>query len=104
MRKTALLICFFAIVCFFSNCTNESNNRRVLVFALTKGYHHESIPYGIAAIKKLGEQNHFEVDTTTDASMFNDKDLKQYRAVIFLSTTGNILNSDEQVAFQRYIE
>ncbi len=57
-----------------------------------------------AAIKKLGEQNHFEVDTTTDASMFNDKDLKQYRAVIFLSTTGNILNSDEQVAFQRYIE
>ncbi|HXL55441.1 MAG TPA: ThuA domain-containing protein, partial [Chitinophagaceae bacterium] len=104
MRKIALLICFFAIVCFFSNCTNESNNHRVLVFALTKGYHHESIPYGIAAIKKLGEQNHFEVDTTTDASMFNDKDLKQYRAVIFLSTTGNILNSDEQVAFQRYIE
>ena len=104
MRKIALFIFFFALIFFFSNCRTESNDRRVLVFTLTKGYHHESIPAGIAAIKKIGEEQHFNVDTTTDASVFNDDDLKQYKAIIFLSTTGNILNSDQQVALQRYME
>ena len=104
MRKVALLMYVFVTVCFFSNCRNESNDRRVLVFTLTKGYHHESIPDGVAAIRKLGEQNNFKVDTTADATDINDDNLKKYRAVVFLSTTGNILNSDEQVALERYIE
>src|SRR4029079_12979096 len=70
----------------------------------TKGFHHESISAGIAAIKKIGEENNFSVDVDSTADDFNDDDLKNYRAVIFLSTTGNILNSDEQLALQHYIE
>ncbi len=103
MRTIACILCLLSIMAFAA-CTNDFNSRKVLLFVKTKGYHHESIPAGIAAIKKLGDEQHFGVDTTTDASVFTDDDLKAYKAVIFLSTTGNILNADQQVALQRYMQ
>ena len=104
MRKIACCIGLLLVVFYFSACHTGTSSPKVLLFVKTKGYHHESITAGIAAIEQLGKENNFGVDTTTDASLFTDDNLKQYRAVVFLSTTGNILNSDEQVAFQRYIE
>jgi len=77
---------------------------RVLVFAKTAGFYHTSIPSGMAAIQKLGGENNFLVDTTRDARYFTNDSLKNYSAVIFLSTTMNVLNADQQVAFQRYIQ
>lgn len=77
---------------------------KVLVFSKTAGYHHNSIAVGNIAIQKLGTENNFEVDTTTDADKFNFKNLKQYKAVIFLSTTGDVLNETQQAAFEKYIQ
>ncbi|WP_449435660.1 ThuA domain-containing protein [Pedobacter steynii] len=77
---------------------------RVLVFSKTKGFYHTSIPAGIAAIQKLGKENNFIVDTTKNSAYFVQDSLKNYSAVIFLSTTMNVLNADEQVAFERYIQ
>jgi cytochrome c len=82
----------------------SSNTPRVLVFTKTKGFHHESIPAGIAAVQKLGKDHGFSVDTTTDATYFKESTLKKYKAVIFLNTTGNVLNGDEQVQLERYIQ
>ncbi|MDR7304182.1 ThuA domain-containing protein [Haloactinomyces albus] len=76
----------------------------VLVFSKTAGYRHASIPDGIAAIKELGAQHHFGVDATEDAGAFTDENLEQYEAVIWLSTTGNVLNEAQQAAFERYIK
>jgi cytochrome c len=92
-----------------SAANNESDTptmmpAKVLVFSKTKGFYHSSIPAGVAAIMKLGAENNFQVDTTRDANYFVDDSLKHYKTVIFLSTTGNILNADQQVAFERYIE
>ncbi|RYF79671.1 MAG: ThuA domain-containing protein, partial [Chitinophagaceae bacterium] len=77
--------------------------KKVLVFSKTMRYHHESIPAGIAAIEKLGKENGFMVDTSTNSSSFNTSNLKQYKAVIFLSTTGNVLDTIQKVAFQNFI-
>ncbi|UFH54163.1 ThuA domain-containing protein [Spirosoma sp. KNUC1025] len=77
---------------------------RVLVFSRTKGYRHASIPVGKLAIMKLGKENGFAVDTTEDASKFNEANLKQYGAVIWLSTTGNVLDDAQQAAFERYVQ
>lgn len=77
---------------------------RVLVFTRTKGFYHQSIPTGAAAIVKLGKENNFQADTTADANYFVEDSLKHYAAVIFLNTTGNVLNGDQQVAFERYIQ
>jgi glucose/arabinose dehydrogenase len=46
----------------------------------------------------------FHVDTTRDASWFTDENLKQYAAVVFLSTTGNVLDHRQEAAFERYIQ
>ncbi|HEX5149844.1 MAG TPA: ThuA domain-containing protein [Parafilimonas sp.] len=104
MRNLTSCISLLLVINLFNSCSSDSNSRKVLLFTKTKGYHHESIPAGIAAIEKLGKENNFSIDVDSSSNMFNDNDLKKYKAVIFLSTTGNILNSDEQVALQRYIE
>jgi type 1 glutamine amidotransferase len=77
---------------------------KVLVFSKTAGYRHASIPYGIAAIRQMGAANQFTVDATEDSSQFNDGTLSAYRGVVFLCTTGQVLNQDQMAAFQRYIE
>jgi len=77
---------------------------KVLIFSKTAGYHHNSIATGIIAIQKLGAENKFEVDTTTDAKKFTIEYLKQFKAVIFLSPTGDALNETQQLAFESYIK
>ncbi|MEW9551956.1 ThuA domain-containing protein [Nonomuraea sp. NPDC050783] len=78
---------------------------RVLVFSRTTGFRHDSIPEGIAAVQKLGQENGFAVDTTEDGALFTDQNLARYQAVIFMSTTGDPLGTqDQKDAFQRYIE
>jgi type 1 glutamine amidotransferase len=76
---------------------------KVLVFSKTAGFHHASIAVGIPAIIKLGRENNFDVDTTTNSAKFTAANLKQYAAVIFLSTTGDVLNDEQQKAFEQYI-
>src|ERR1041384_4782797 len=76
---------------------------KVLVFSATAGFRHPSITNGIAAIQALGATNNFTVDATEDATWFTDANLAQYKAVIFLCTTGDILDPNQQAAFERYI-
>jgi cytochrome c len=82
----------------------ESRPPRILVFTKTKGWYHTSIPSGIAALQQLGKTQGFLVDTTKNAAYFVDDSLKKYSAVVFLSTTMNVLDADQQVAFERYIQ
>ncbi|MDH6181903.1 cytochrome c [Microbacteriaceae bacterium SG_E_30_P1] len=77
---------------------------KALVFSKTAGFRHGSIPSGIAAIEQLGIDNNFEVDATEDAADFTEENLAQYDVVIWLSTTGDVLNDDQQAAFEDYIE
>jgi cytochrome c len=75
----------------------------VLVFSKTAGFRHDSIPAGIAAIQQLGTQNNFTVEATEDAAQFNDANLARFKAVIWLSTTADVLDANQQAAFERYI-
>ena len=61
---------------------------RVLVFSRTTGFRHDSIPDGIAAIRRLGNEHGFAVDATEDASVFADETLAPYSAVVFLIDDG----------------
>ncbi|WP_329082608.1 ThuA domain-containing protein [Streptosporangium sp. NBC_01469] len=75
----------------------------VLVFSKTAGFRHDSIPTGIQAIRDLGTANGFTVTATEDANAFNASNLATYEAVVFLSTTGDVLNATQQTAFQNYV-
>ncbi len=89
------------LVLFFS-CKQESP--RVLVFSKTKGYRHESITAGKAALQKLGAEKGFAVDTTEMAEDFTEENLKKYQAVVFLSTTMDVLDDAQQNVFKRFIQ
>ncbi|MFI6333932.1 ThuA domain-containing protein [Streptomyces sp. NPDC050535] len=77
---------------------------RVLVFSKTAGFRHDSIPEGITALRELGTAGGFTVDATENARAFTNGNLARYDAVVFLSTTGDVLNAPQQKAFERYIK
>ena len=82
----------------------EAQPLHILVFSKTEGYHHVSIDAGKAAFTKMAADKGFTVDFTDDATKFNTPNLKQYNAVVFLSTTGDVLNDMQQQEFERYIQ
>lgn len=83
---------------------SQSISKRVLIFSKTLKYHHESIPDAIIAIRKLGELHHFTVDTTTNSALFTSQILKKYKAIIFLSTSGNLLDTLQKISLKNFIE
>lgn len=78
--------------------------KNVLIFTKTAGFRHDSIETGVAAIQELGRNNNFEVEHTEDASKFTASFLAQFDLVIFLNTTGDILNEAQQANFENFIK
>jgi type 1 glutamine amidotransferase len=74
-----------------------------LVFSKTEGFRHDSIPAGVGAIRALGAQRGFSVDATENAGAFTDASLANYKVVVFLSTTGDVLDEAQQTAFERFV-
>ena len=103
MNKIIRFVCLVCVALAVVSFAIGKKAPRVLIFSRTKGFHHASIPVGIAAVQKIGSENNFIVDTTTDASYFTRKHLKKYAVVIFLNTTGDVLNDEQQKAFQKYM-
>jgi len=102
MKATISLYCIAIALVFFSFTPKPLP--KVLVFCKTAGYYHQSIPAGVKAIRQIAAANKFEVDTTNDASFFTNENLKQYAALIFLNTTGDLFDTIQKQAFQKYIQ
>ena len=75
----------------------------ILVFSKTTGFRHDSIPAGVSAVRQLGSARGFSVEATEDANAFTDDSLGKHKAVVFLSTTGDVLNAGQEAAFERFI-
>ena len=102
MRRLVRLALTIAFFC--GALAAQGQQPRVLVFSKTAGFRHSSIGVGIAAVKKLGQENGFGVDATEDAGAFTAKNLSRYNAVVFLNTTGDVLDASQQDVFERYIQ
>jgi len=79
---------------------------RVLVFSETAGFRHGSITPANNLIADLAEENGFEAVFTEDSSVFapaNADELALFDAVVFNSTTGDVLTAEEQTTFEEYI-
>ncbi len=97
-----LIACPFLLTCAPTFAGNGPFN--VLVFSKTSGFRHSSISDGITLIQSLGAANNFSVVTTEDANDFTLANLSQYAVVVWLSTTGDVLNDTQQAAFEAYIQ
>ena len=75
-----------------------------LIFSKTAAFRHtECVPQGTVAIAQMAAKRGFEVDATENADAFTDANLADYDVVIFLCTTGDVLDDAQQAAFERYI-
>lgn len=86
-----------------ANCV-AGTGKAILVFSKTNGYRHASIEAGVKAIKEAGQRRGWEVVATENGAYFHEICLKSYRAVVFLSPTGDFLTDEQQRAFEQYIE
>ncbi|MEO6760646.1 MAG: ThuA domain-containing protein, partial [Saprospiraceae bacterium] len=86
------------------SCDNTDIPARILVFSKTAGYRHDCIPTGITALRKLCQEHGVAMDTTEDSADFNEKNLKRYTTIVFFCTTGDVLNPEQETAFERYIQ
>ncbi len=75
----------------------------VLVFTKTAGERLASIDKGVNAIRTLGNNNDFKVDVTQASTAFSAENLASYQAVVFLNTTGDLLNTAQKAAFENYV-
>ncbi len=102
-----ILSTFIGLALLFNFHASANENKKVskvLVFSLTKSYRHKSIKDGIIAIRKLGEANNFEVDTSENVTSFTKENLGKYRTLIFLNPTGsNVFNDEQKQALKDYI-
>jgi type 1 glutamine amidotransferase len=76
---------------------------RLLVFSRAEGFAHDSRAAGIEAIRELGARNGFVVEATESTAPFTSRGLSRYAAVVFLSTTGDVLGPSEQRALRSYV-
>ncbi|MFB9808668.1 ThuA domain-containing protein [Haladaptatus pallidirubidus] len=86
----------------------------ILVFSATAGYRHGNIEYGIQQLQGLKDRIVAETDADSvtidtipqDASAFpsNASELEQYDTIIWFNTTGDVINVDQQAAFEKYIQ
>ncbi len=93
---------FITIVSFLSFFYSYSQNN-ILIFSKTAAFRHESIPVGKEALIKICKLNNISVDTSENADIFTEAKLKKYKAVVFLSTSGDILNPQQQQVFEKFI-
>ena len=77
---------------------------RVLLFTKSLDYQHLSVPSGVQMFKELSQDNHFALTWTEQSDFFDDQEqLNSMDAIVFMNTSGDILNDDQRRALQDYI-
>lgn len=100
MRVSLFLLASLAIL-----APTVSARQKILIYSRTAGFRHDSIETAIAAIEELGRGHSFKTVATEDQSKFNDYDwLDQFDALVFLSTSGQVLDPKGTSNMRKYIE
>lgn len=73
---------------------------RLLVYTRTTGFRHDSIPVGVSALRGMAG---YSVDATEDPAVFRGRTLRGYAAIVFLSTSGEVLDDAGRTALIEYM-
>ncbi|GGY77185.1 hypothetical protein GCM10011613_22120 [Cellvibrio zantedeschiae] len=99
LSKFSLCACLLMV-----SLSSYAEQFNVLLFTMTQGFHHQSQLEGVAAMRQLADKHFFKVDWQEDPAVFNDKNLEKFQVIVFLSTTGDILNPEQKAAMERFIK
>lgn len=101
LRRTALI----ALTCFLFPAMASAAQFRALLITKTNGWHHDSIADAVVAMQGLSKLHDFELVWTENMGLvMHDESLATFDVVIFMLTTGDILNEEQRGAFQRFIQ
>jgi type 1 glutamine amidotransferase len=78
--------------------------KRILVFTKTTGFRHASIPDGIRMFTQITDSLGIIMIHTEDNNYFHPDTLKKIDGVLFLCTSGNILEPTQKQAFETYMD
>lgn len=105
MKISKLLITLLIIQAFVCNTTFAQQKQfKALMVTTTKGWHHESLHAGVLAIQKLAEANFYDVVLMENPGSITDKNLEQFKLIIFLNTTGDVFDTAQQKVMERFIQ
>lgn len=76
---------------------------RLLVFTRARGWRHDSIDVAVDTVRDLAAAEQLAIVHSEDATQFNDATLRGFRAVVFANTTHDVLDEDQQRAFERFV-
>lgn len=78
--------------------------RTMLVFNLSKGFGHSSIPYWAKALDIMAEKTGaFTVEHSEDMAVFTTESLSRFDAVCFNNTTKLVFDEDQKAALMEFI-
>lgn len=111
MKFISFLFSCLLLGTIITNCSSKSskaqyqeNSDSILIFTKTEGYRHESISDGVKAVKEIASENELATVHSEDSDYLQPDSLANFDLIIFLNTTGDILNNQQQEAFQQFIK
>jgi uncharacterized protein len=75
----------------------------LLIFSKTADYRHDNIPAATLALSRLAHELGHHAEVTEDARCFSAQSLKAYTAVVWLNTSGDILEAAQRDAFATFV-
>ena len=106
MTHIRLLLILYIISIIVLSCQpgEMPKGQDIIVFSKTTEFRHKSIAAGKEALRKIAERNHWKVTFSENARIFNPESLEGVKVVVFLNTTGNILNATQEQHFEEFIQ
>ncbi|QYK48251.1 MAG: ThuA domain-containing protein [Phycisphaeraceae bacterium] len=101
-RVRSMLLCVLAILGIGSPVIAAPPSG-MLIFSRTAGFRHDSIAVGAESLIRIGREMGLEVDWSQESEVFTDEQLSRYGVIVFLSTTGDVLNDEQQGAMERFV-
>lgn len=76
----------------------------VLLFTKTAGYHHASIADAVPALQTRCGELGWPVQHSNDATIFSESGLAEFDVVVFLLTSGDVLDTGQQAALRTFVQ
>ncbi len=103
----AATVAFGLMACCTPGCSRPDQPVELppglLIFTKTAGFRHSSIPAGVAMFERIASSAGYKILHTEDAAVFHPDTLRQFEVIVFLSTTGNILDAGQQEAMETFM-
>ncbi|GAA5886164.1 hypothetical protein JCM5296_003504 [Sporobolomyces johnsonii] len=96
------LLAFFGV--FATTLAVAAAPPQILVYSATAGYRHDSIPTAINALREIGTNTTlYDPTFSEDENLFTPDQLAQFKAIVFLSNSDQVLTDSGEAALTEWL-